>query len=428
MHRQLTPRLPRFLVLWLLGFAFLSTLPRHSFAQDGNCPIFPVDNVWNTPIDTLPVHPNSATYVNSIGATSGLHPDFGTVWNGAPNGIPFTIVPSTQRLVTVRYTDYGDESDPGPMPIPANAAIEGGPNGDGDRHVLIVQTGTCKLYELFYAFPQPDGSWNASSGAVWDLRSHLLRPDTWTSADAAGLPMLPGLVRQEEVQAGAINHALRFTVPRTQGIHLWPARHHTTDRGAQYPPMGLRFRLKASFDISKFSPSNQVILRALKKYGMFVSDNGGAWFLSGAPSPKWNDDDLHLLQQITGSNFEAVDESTLQIAANSGQAKQSTTVPPPPPPPPPACTQAPSAPTLNTPLAGAILPAGSVALDWADTTCAASYSVRVYTSAGVIYRKDGLTVSQNTTSLLAKGNYAWTATACNSFGCRRSARRAFTLQ
>ena len=417
--------LPRFLIAWLLGLTLVSALPQRSLAQEGNCPIFPADNIWNTPIDTLPVHPNSATYVNSIGATASLHPDFGTVWNGAPNGIPFTIVSSTQKLVPIVYTDYGDESDPGPMPIPPTAAIEGGPNGTGDRHVLVVQTGTCKLFELFYAFPQPDGSWHAASGAVWNLGSHTLRPDTWTSADAAGLPMLPGLVRYEEVQAGAINHALRFTVPRTQGVHLWPARHHTTDRGAQYPPMGLRFRLKASFDISRFSPRNQVILRALKKYGMFVSDNGSAWYLSGAPNPNWNDDDLHALKQIQGSNFEAVDESRLQIAANSGQAVQGTTVPP---PPPPTCTQMPNAPVLKTPLAGAALPVGVVTLDWADTTCATSYNVRLFKATTLTYQKDGLTVSQATTSSLTKGNYTWTAAACNKFGCRRSTQRSFTIQ
>lgn len=431
MHRQLTPRLPRFFLLWLVGVFLLNALPHHSFAQDGNCPIFPVDNVWNSPIDTLPVHPNSATYVNSIGPTARLHPDFGTVWNGAPNGIPFTIVPSTQKLVPIRYTDYGDESDPGPMPVPANAAIEGGPNGDGDRHVLVVQTGTCKLFELFHAFPQPDGSWHAASGAVWDLRSHALRRDTWTSADAAGLPMFPGLVRYEEVQAGTINHALRFTVPRTQGVHLWPARHHTTDRGAQYPPMGLRFRLKASFDISKFSPSNQVILRALKKYGMFVSDNGGAWYLSGAPNPRWNDDDLHQLKQIIGSSFEAVDESKLQVAANSGQAKQGATVPPPPPPPPPACTQAPSTPVLNTPLASATLRVGTAALDWADTTCATSYNVVVRRTSprrATVYQRSGLTTSQTTTPSLSAGTYRWSIAACNSFGCSRTVVRQFTIQ
>jgi len=420
----------------MLGFVFVYTNPYLVLAQANNCPIFPTDNVWNTPIDTLPVHPNSATYVNTIGATSSLHPDFGTVWNGAPNGIPFTIVPSTQKLVPIIYTDYGDESDPGPMPIPTNAAIEGGPNGDGDRHVLVIQTGSCKLYELFYAFPQPDGSWHAASGAVWNLGSHALRPATWTSADAAGLPMFPGLVRYEEVQAGAINHALRFTVPKTQGSYLWPARHHTTNQGAQYPPMGQRFRLKANFDISNFSPANQVILRALKKYGMFVADNGGAWFLSGAPNPGWNDDDLHLLKEIKGSNFEAVDESSLQIAADSGQAKQSTapSTPSPTPPSPPVpstCTQSPAAPVLLTPPSGAVVKVGPVTIDWADTTCATSYNVlvrRLPSSTSAVYQKAGLTKSQDVIPTLPKRSYYWSVSACNKFGCRTSSARKITIQ
>ena len=424
MHRQPVLSVSHLFVMWIVGFVLVNALSQSSFAQDGNCPIFPADNIWNTPIDTLPVHPNSATYVNSIGATVGVHPDFGTVWNGAPNGIPFTIVPSTQRLVPIVYTDYGDESDPGPMPVPTNAAIEGGPNGDGDRHVLVVQTGTCKLFELFYAYPQPDGSWHAASGAVWNLGSHALRTDTWTSADAAGLPMFPGLVRYEEVQAGTINHALRFTVPKTQAAYLWPARHHTSQQGTQYPPMGLRFRLKASFNISSFSPANQVILRALKKYGMFVSDNGSAWYLSGAPNPNWSDDDLHNLGRVIGSNFEAVDESSLQIAADSGQAKQGTVSPP-------TCTQRPSTPTLNTPLANAILPVGAVLLDWADTTCATSYNVVVQRTSprkSTVYQKTGLTASQTTTPSLSRGTYQWSVSACNSVGCSSTATRQLTIR
>ncbi len=428
MHRQSVPLLLRLPVLWLLGFVLTNVLSQHAFAQTSNCPIFPGDNVWNTPIDTLPVHPSSATYVNAIGATAGVHPDFGTVWNGAPNGIPFTIVPSTQPLVPIVYTAYGDESDPGPMPIPANAAVEGGPNGNGDRHVLVVQTGTCKLYELFYAFRQPNGSWNAASGAVWNLGSHALRPDTWTSADAAGLPMFPGLVRYEEVQAGAINHALRFTVPTTHNVHLWPARHHTSAQGTQYPPMGLRFRLKSSFNISGFSPANQVILRALKKYGMFVSDNGSSWYLSGAPNPNWNDGDLHNLQLVKGSDFEAVDESSLRLTADSGQAKRGTT----PPPPPPTCTQKPAAPVLTAPLSGATVPAGPVLLDWANTTCATSYRATVrklVNSTSYVYStRAGLTVSQTKVSILLKGKYAWTAAACNGYGCSTSLSRSFSVQ
>lgn len=424
MHRHPAPSLSQLLIVWLLGFVLTCLFPRFTLAQTSNCSIFPVDNVWNTVIDTLPVHTNSATYVNSIGPTASLHPDFGTVWNGAPNGIPYTIVPSTQNLVPIVYTDYGTESDPGPMPIPANAAIEGGPNGNGDRHVLVVQTGSCKLYELFYAYPQPDGSWHASSGAAWNLNSHALRNDTWTSADAAGLPMFPGLVRYDEVQAGAINHALRFTVSKTQAAHLWPARHQTAQQGTQYPPMGLRFRLKASFNISSFSPANQVILRALKKYGMFVADNGSSWFLSGAPDSRWNDDDLHDLSRVKGSDFEAVDESGLQIAANSGQAKQNSGSPP-------ACTTAPDAPALNTPLANSVLSVGPLPIDWADTTCATSYNVIVRRSLrrrSIAYQKTGLATSQDVVATLPRGTYYWSVAACNSWGCQSSTSRAFTLQ
>src|SRR5262245_8478270 len=304
MQQNPTPNRMLLFLAWLLISAISGVFPQLTHAQNTGCPVFPTDNVWNTPVDTLPVHPSSNTYITAIGRSIGLHPDFGTVYQGAPNGIPFTIVPSTQPLVPIVYTAYGDESNPGPFPIPPNALIEGGANSTGDRHVLVVQTGTCKLYELFNAHPVSGGSWTADSGAVWDLHSHALRPDGWTSADAAGLPIFPGLVRYDEVQAGAINHALRFTVPKTQNTHLWPARHHTAPTGTQYPPMGLRFRLKASFDISSFSAKNQVILRALKKYGMFVSDNGSAWYISGAPDARWDDDDLHSLGAVTGANFE----------------------------------------------------------------------------------------------------------------------------
>jgi len=214
-------------VAGVLAVALGGFIPHAARAQNTGCPVFPPDNVWNTPVESLPVHSRSDTYITAIGKTLGLHPDFGTVYQGAPNGIPFTIVPSTQPLVPIVYTAYGAESDPGPFPIPPNARIEGGANSSGDRHVLVVQRGTCKLYELFNAHRMSAGSWTADSGAVWDLHSQALRPDGWTSADAAGLPIFPGLVRYDEVRAGAITHALRFTVPRTQSRHLWPARHHT---------------------------------------------------------------------------------------------------------------------------------------------------------------------------------------------------------
>lgn len=282
-------------------------------------PMFPPDNVWNVAIDNLPVDASSNAYVSTIGAAKPAHPDFGTVYNGAPNGIPYLVVPGNTPRVPVSFV-YADESDPGPYPIPPNAPIEGGPQANGDRHVLIIDRDGAKLYELFAAYPNPDGSWQAGSGAVFDLTSDALRPATWTSADAAGLPILPGLVRYEEVAAGAIDHALRFTAPQTRNAYIWPARHQASSlSGTNYPPMGQRFRLKASVDISPFGPNVQIILRALKKYGMFLADNGSSWYLSGAPDPRWDDTELHQLAQLHGSDFEAVDESSLMVDPNSGK-------------------------------------------------------------------------------------------------------------
>lgn len=284
------------------------------------CPTLPADNIWNARVDRLPVHPLSASYLASIGTSRGLHPDFGTVWNGAPNGIPFTSVAGTQTRVPVSFT-YDDESDAGPYPIPSDAPIEGGPNGDGDRHVLVVDRDACVLYELFDAHPQADGSWSAGSGAVFDLNSNVLRPSGWTSADAAGLPILPGLVRYDEVSAGSIAHALRFTASVTQRAFVWPARHFaSSNTSTSVPPMGIRVRLKSSVDIAHFSPANQVILRALQTYGMILADNGSSLFISGAPDPRWDDDDLSNLRQIVGANLEVVDASSLQVDPNSGQA------------------------------------------------------------------------------------------------------------
>jgi hypothetical protein len=279
-------------------------------------------------VDTLPLDPNSGLYIATIGAGDTLHPDFGSgEWppgSGSPIGIPYVDVPSTQPKVNVTF-EYDDESDPGPYPIPSDAPIEGGPDSDGDRHVLVVDRDNCTLYELFYAFPQPGGSWTAGSGAIFDLSSHALRPADWTSADAAGLPILPGLVRYDEAAAGEIRHALRFTAPQTQRDYVWPARHYASSlTGTQYPPMGLRFRLKADFDVSGFSPEVQVILQALKKYGMMLADNGSAWFISGAPDERWDNDVLHEMHQVYGSDFEAVDVSSLQVNPDSGQAQNPT--------------------------------------------------------------------------------------------------------
>jgi hypothetical protein len=291
------------------------------------CAVFPANNVWNQPIDHLPVDPNSAAYVATIGADKPLVTDFGSgTYLGAPIGIPFVVVPGSQPRVPISF-QYADESDPGPYPIPPNAPIEGGSQSTGDRHILVVDRDNCVLYEVYSAYPQSDGSWQAGSGAIFPLNSNKLRPQTWTSADAAGLPILPGLVRYDEVASGEIRHAIRFTAPQTLRAYVWPARHFASSLTAtQYPPMGARFRLKAGTDISGFSPENQVILRALKKYGMLLADNGSSWYISGAPDDHWNNDSLHLLRNLHGSDFEAVDESSLIVDPDSGEVRQSPMV------------------------------------------------------------------------------------------------------
>ncbi len=270
--------------------------------------LFPADNPWNTDISSRPVVSNSATYLASIGLGLGLHPDFGTVWDGAPIGIPYVLVRGTQPKVPITFY-YADESDPGPYPIPLDAPIEGGPASTGDRHILTLDVDNKLLYEVFDArYNAALGRWEAGSGAVWNLNSNALRPPGWTSADAAGLPILPGLVRYDEVASGEITHALRFTVPRTQKAYVYPATHYaSSSTDPSLPPMGLRVRLKASYDTAGFPPEVQVILRALKKYGMIVADNGSAWYVSGAPDPRWNDDALRKLSLVKGSDFEVVD-------------------------------------------------------------------------------------------------------------------------
>jgi len=289
------------------------------------CEVFPANNIWNTPVDNLPLDPNSDAYVATIGQSSVLHPDFGSgYWpptSKSPIGIPYITVPGTQPKVPVSFY-YNDESDPGPYPIPPNAPIEGGSNSKGDRHVLVIDIGHCILYELFDASLQTNGSWLAGSGAIFNLKSNKLRPAGWTSADAAGLPIFPGLVRYEEVTSGEIRHALRFTAPETRKAYVWPARHYASSYTAEkYPPMGQRFRLKAEFDISGFSAQNQVILTALKRYGMMLADNGSPWYISGAPNSHWDNDMLHELDQVTGDDFEAVDVSSLMINPDSAAVK-----------------------------------------------------------------------------------------------------------
>jgi hypothetical protein len=324
-----------FIAYRIISVLALSLVADETLAQSGptlaGCPVCPSNNVWNTPVDSLPVDPDSTSYITTIGASTGVHPDFGSgTWEGAPMGIPYTTVSRNQPKVAVTF-DYSDESDPGPYPIPPDAPIEGGNQSAGDRHVLILDRDNCVLYETFSSYPQPDGSWQVGSGAIFDLRSNGLRPSGWTSADAAGLPILPGLARYDEVAAGEILHALRFTAPQTRKAFRWPARHYASSLTASnYPPMGQRFRLKASFDISTFSAEVQVILRALKKYGMILADNGSAWYISGAPDPGWNDDALvNQLKLVKGSDFEAVDESSLMLNVDSGQALQPSRPSPP---------------------------------------------------------------------------------------------------
>ncbi len=272
------------------------------------CGFFPPDNPWNTDVSGLPVHPRSDALVASIGSDGRLHPDFGTFYDGGPIGIPFVVVGAGQPRVPVRFT-YEDESDPGPYPIPPDAPIAGGPGADGDRHVLVLDDDACVLYELFDAHPRGDGSWDAGSGAVFDLTGNELRPDFWTSADAAGLPILPGLVRYDEVvEDGRIDHALRFTVSRTRRAFVHPATHFASDlTDPGLPPMGLRLRMKAGYDCSGLSDEVQVICAGLKRYGMFVADNGSDWFLTGTHDPRWDDDALGDLKSIPGAAFEVVD-------------------------------------------------------------------------------------------------------------------------
>jgi hypothetical protein len=309
MNWRLSPdHRPSLLKMVLLGITAAPIIALAGPDQDlGDFKVFPDDNVWKWDVSGYQVHPNSAGFIASVGASTNLHPDFGTVWQGAPIGIPYLVVTSTQPLIPVVYTDFGDESDPGPFPIPLTAAIEGGAASDGDRHVITVDRDRKILCELYYAFPQTD-HWNASSGAKFDLTINQDRTRGWTSADAAGLPIFPGLVRYEEVYVkGEIDHAIRMTVLHSQTAFIYPARHQAgSSSNVNYPPMGLRFRMKAGYDLSRFSPPIQVICRAMKKHGLIVADNGSNWYLSGAPDPRWSDDTLGELRTIPGSAFEAI--------------------------------------------------------------------------------------------------------------------------
>lgn len=306
----------------------------------GSCPMFPADNVWNTPIASLPVDPHSAAWLASMDASStNLHPDFGPPFGAqpVPYGIPYTVVTDVTPKVSVSF-QYADESDPAPYPFTATTPIEDGQDATGDRHALMVDSSTCTLYELYDARYSASGS-TAGSGAIWNLESNALRPAGWTSADAAGLPILPGLVRFDEAKSGAITHAIRFTAATTDKSYLWPARHEAgSASNSNLPPMGARFRLKASFDISGFLPQTQVILRAMQGYGLILADNGSNWYFQGTDDPGWSNTLLDQLKTVPASEFEAVDESSLMIDPNSGQARQPGATAPTSPAPAPVST------------------------------------------------------------------------------------------
>ncbi|HLH07104.1 MAG TPA: hypothetical protein VKW78_07700 [Terriglobales bacterium] len=287
---------------------------------------FASDSPWNTDISQMPVDPNSAAIISYIGSSVGLHPDFGSgTYNGSYMGIPYQVVDGTQAGVNIT-AQYSDESDPGPMPIPSNALIEGYPNpGTGDRHVLVLDTANCFLYELYSSYPNGDGTWTTGSAAAWDLLSNEQRPWTWTSADAAGLPIFPGLVRYDEVAAGQIEHAIRFTLQNSRAAFVPPASHWAaTTSNVNAAPMGMRMRLKAGFDVSGFSATNQVILNAMKKYGIIMADNGSSMYISGAPDSRWDNNDLHNLGSVTAGDFEVVQMNPVYTASNVPQGSAPT--------------------------------------------------------------------------------------------------------
>ncbi|MEU5527774.1 hypothetical protein ABZ744_12620 [Micromonospora chersina] len=282
------------------------------------CTVFPADNVWHADVSRLPVHPRSAAMIGAIGGAATVHADFGSGrWEGAPIGIPVTVVPAGQRRVPVTF-GYAGESDPGPYPVPPDAAVEGGPDGTGDRHVIVWDRAACRAYELFDAHRSGAG-WRAGSGAVFDLRSNRLRRAGWTSADAAGLSILAGLVRYDEVAAGRIDHAIRVTVPRTRTGWTWPATHSASSAtDPALPQLGQRLRLKRSVDLSRLPRQARIVAEAMQRYGLLVADHGSAWFLSGAPDPRWDNDALHALGGLRGSDFEVVDAAGLMVSAGSG--------------------------------------------------------------------------------------------------------------
>jgi hypothetical protein len=304
MSRRLLPLLACAVLLVLGG----SSPDAQRLPGAARCPLFPKTNPWNRRVDRLPVARNSAAIIASIGAGTGLHADFGSgLWQGAPIGIPFDVVTRKTRRSRVSF-EYADESDRVGYPIPRRVHIEGG----SDHHALLVDRDACRLYELG-RLERRGGRWHAWAGATWSLRSNRVRPAGWTSADAAGLPIFPGLARYDEVRRGVIDHALRFTVRRTRRAYVYPARHYASSLSdANLPPMGLRVRLKASFDVRPFPREARIVLVALKRYGMMVADNGSDWYVTGAPSPGWSNDQLHTLGRVKGSDFLVVDTSSLR--------------------------------------------------------------------------------------------------------------------
>ncbi len=295
------------LALVLAGSAAGARTPRR-LPREAGCPMFPAGDPLNEDISRLPASPRSAQYLASIGLSAHLHPDFG---RNPAYGIPYTVVGAHQARVPISFTEYGEESDPGPYPVPLDAPVEGA-GEEGDRHVLVLQRGVCKVFELWDA-ARGGAGWQAGSGAVFDLRTGALRPEGWTSADAAGLPILPLLVRYPEVRAGSIDHALRVTVPRTQRGYIHPATHFAADSSdASLPPMGLRLRLAASYPLSSFHGAALVILRALKRYGLIVADNGSPWYITGAPDQRWNEGQLLEIERVPGSAFEAVETGPIR--------------------------------------------------------------------------------------------------------------------
>lgn len=304
------------------NYKLLAILFFFSIKSWSQCDTFPKSNIWNTPVTDAPIHKNSALWLNNIGPNKKIHPDFGSATFYRPFiGIPINY---TNHLTTKHFVHftYKEESDKKAYPIPFITKIEGGPLSTGDRHIISLDTDTCLLYELFNAHRSVKGQWSAGSGAIFDLQSNDLRPMSWTSADAAGLPIYPGLVRYQELASGAINHALRFTIPRTSKKFIWPARHFASRaNNSLLPPMGIRVRLKSSFDIENLSPQAKIIAKTLQKYGMILADNGGPLFITGEPNNRWDNDDLRELNRLTTHNFEVVDVSHWQMAKNSAEAK-----------------------------------------------------------------------------------------------------------